>query len=124
MPVRYSEGLDLLDDPQVETVILALPACGRKVLAIKALRKHIHLLTEKPVAMNAADVEQMIAARGSLVAICGHARPRFTAAMQRVTDFIAGGALGDLRVLNCRAITAPAGPPHGACAAPKMAAAS
>ncbi len=111
VPARYSEGLDLLDDPAVEAVILALPACGRQALAMKALRQHIHLLTEKPVAMNAADVEQMIAARGNLVAVCGHARPRFTPAMQRVTDFIAGGALGELRLLNCRAITAPDGPP-------------
>jgi len=112
VPVRYREGLDLLDDPQVEAVILALPTCGRQVLALKAFRNGKHVLTEKPVAMNAADVCAMIKARGSLVATCGHARPRFTPAMQQVTEFIAGGALGDLRVLNCRAVTAPAGPPQ------------
>jgi predicted dehydrogenase len=112
VPTRYREGSDLLDDPQVEAVILALPTCGRLTLAMKAFRNGKHVLTEKPVAMRAADVERMIAARGDLVATCGHARPRFTPAMKQVTEFIASGALGDLRVLNCRAITAPAGAPQ------------
>ncbi len=112
VPRRYREGLDLLDDPQVEGVILALPACGRLVLAMKAFRNHIHVITEKPVAMNAHDVEQMIAARGSLVAVCGHSRMRYSKAMDQAGAFITTGALGDLRVLNCRHITAPAAPPQ------------
>src|SRR5512143_2664761 len=59
VPIRYREGLDLLDDPQVEAVILALPTCGRLVLAMKAFSRGIHVITEKPVAMNAADVRTM-----------------------------------------------------------------
>ena len=108
---RYGEGLDLLDDPEVEAVILALPACGRFVLAMKALHNGIHLLNEKPVGMDAGQVKEMIAARGDLVAVCGQSRPRFAETAQRISAFIATGALGELRVLNCRAIVAPSGPP-------------
>jgi predicted dehydrogenase len=111
VPVLYREGLDLLDDKSVEAVILALPTCGRLVLAMKAFRNGIHVLTEKPVAMNAGDCKKMIAARGALVAVCGQARPRITPAMSRVAGFIRTGALGEIRVINCRAITAPSGPP-------------
>jgi predicted dehydrogenase len=108
---RYGEGSDLLDDPEVEAAILALPACGRFVLAIKALNKGIHLIIEKPVGMDAGQVEQMIAARGDLVAVCGQSRPRFAEMARQISAFIATGALGKLRVLNCRAIVAPGGPP-------------
>lgn len=111
VPARYSEGLDLLDDPGVEAVVLALPANGRLALAMKAFRRGIHVLTEKPVAMNAGDVEQMIAARGALVAACCSSRYRLLPSAEVVTRFIATGALGELRVLHCRAISAAAEPP-------------
>ena len=108
---RYGEGLDLLDDPEVEAAILALPACGRFVLAMKAFGKGIHLIIEKPIGMDASQVEEMIAARGDLVAVCGQSRPRFAEMAQQISAFIATGALGELRVVNCRAIVAPSGPP-------------
>lgn len=111
VPKRYREGLDLLDDPEVEAVILALPACGRHVLALKAFSRGIHVLTEKPVAMDSKQAAELIAARGDLVAVCGHSRPRYCETAQRVTDYVASGALGELRVVNCRAIVAPTGPP-------------
>jgi predicted dehydrogenase len=108
---RYGRGMDLLDDPQVEAVILALPAAGRFPLAMKAFGNGTHVLTEKPVAMDAGQVEQMIAARGDLVSVCGHTRMRFSETARRVGAFIASGALGELRVLHCRGIVAPSGPP-------------
>jgi len=108
---RYHEGLDLLDDPEVEAVILALPAVGRFVLAMKAFRNGIHAIIEKPIAMNADQVQQFIAARGDLVAVCGQSRPRFGEMARRVSEYIATGALGELRMINCRAIVAPTAPP-------------
>ena len=108
---RYQEGLDLLDDPQVEAAILAFPAGGRFPLAMKAFGNGIHVLTEKPVAMDAGQVERMIAARGDLVSVCGHTRMRFSETARQVGAFIASGALGELRVLHCRGIVAPSGPP-------------
>lgn len=108
---RYGEGADLLEDASVEAAILALPACERYDLAMKAFNRGIHLIIEKPIAMNAGQVERMIEARGDLVAVCGQSRPRFSTTARRVADYVATGALGNLRVINCRAITAPSGPP-------------
>jgi len=108
---RYHEGLDLLDDPEVEAVILALPANGRFVLAMKAFRNGIHAIIEKPIGMNAQQAEQYIAARGDLVAVCGQSRNRYSTMARQISEYIASGALGELRMINCRAITAPIAPP-------------
>ncbi len=111
IPKRYVDGIDLLEDPEIEAVVLAFPAVGRFPLAMKAFGKGIHVLTEKPVAMNADEVRQMIAARGNLVAGCCSSRYRFLPSAAAVTQFIATGALGELRVIRARNISAAGAPP-------------
>lgn len=107
----YGEGAELLADPAVEAVILAMPACHRLRLALLAFAAGKHVLTEKPVAMNAGDVRRMIQARGELTSGCCSCRYRFTESARAATDFIAGGALGDLRVVRCRAVVRAVEPP-------------
>jgi len=102
----YLNGLDLINDPDVEAVVLAFPTCGRFKMAMEAFAKGKHVLTEKPVAMNANQVKQMIEARGSLIAGCCSSRYRFIEGAKIVTDFVASGALGPLRVVRCRNIGA------------------
>jgi UDP-N-acetyl-2-amino-2-deoxyglucuronate dehydrogenase len=102
----YTNADDLLADERVEGVVLAMPAAPRTELALRAFAKGKHVLTEKPVAMNAEEVQKMIKARGDLVAACCSSRHRFQPHAQVVTDFIAGGDLGGLRVVHCRALQA------------------
>lgn len=106
IPKTYVEGDDLVDDPDVEGVVLAFPADGRFAMAKHALAAGKHLLTEKPVMMNANMVEELIAMRGELTAGCCSTRIRQSQAAQEATDLIATGALGDLRVLHAREIRA------------------
>jgi len=102
----YADGLDLVNDPDVEAVVLAFPTVGRTRLALAAFAAGKHVLTEKPVAMNADEVRQMIAAKGNLIAGCCSSRYRFTEGADAVTDFIATGALGPLRLLRHRNLSA------------------
>lgn len=113
VPKTYNEGLDLIADPEIEMVVLAMPACHRKELALAAFAAGKHVLTEKPVAMNAADVREMIAARGNLKAACCSSRYRFITHFQVAADFIASGALGELREVYIRSFF-PAAPPPDA----------
>jgi UDP-N-acetyl-2-amino-2-deoxyglucuronate dehydrogenase len=99
VPKTYSEGADLVTDPDVQLVVLAFPAQGRTELGLHAFANGKHVLTEKPVAMNADEVKQMIAAQGSLKAACCSSRFRFMEGARVATEFI---ALGDLRVVRCR----------------------
>lgn len=102
VPKTYAEGADLVADPDVELVVLAFPAQERTELGLRALAHGKHLLTEKPVAMNADEVRQLIAARGELKAACCSSRYRFMEGARVATEFIATGALGELRVVRCR----------------------
>jgi len=100
----------LLENPEVDAVILALPTHARTALGLAAFHAGKHVLTEKPVALNAAEVNALMAAQGDLVGACCSSRHRFTETARRAAAFIASGALGQLRHLRCRVVT-PAGPP-------------
>ena len=105
----YSSGEALLKDPNVEAVVLALPAGIRAPLALRAFSSGKHVLLEKPAAMNTGELKQMINARGNLVGACCSSRYRFLESADFTANFVAGGALGKLRVVRCRATYA-AGP--------------
>jgi predicted dehydrogenase len=109
VPTAYTDAREMFEDPDVDAVILALPAHARTELALKAFDRGKHVLTEKPVAMNAGEVQSMIEARGDLVGACCSSRFRFLPSADAVTEFIAGGSLGSMRVVRCRAL-GPAGP--------------
>ena len=52
----YASADGLLADPEVEAVVLALPAFARTEIALRAFAANKQVLLEKPVAMNAAEV--------------------------------------------------------------------
>ncbi len=113
VPRIYEDGRDLLDqDEEVEAVIVAFPAGTRTAMALRAFARGKHALIEKPIAMNAREVETMIAARGDLVAGCFSGRYRAYGSADVAAECVLSGALGDLRVLHYRALL-PAGPPSG-----------
>jgi len=108
----YYTAEALLADPTVEGVILAMPTNLRTELGLKAFAAGKHVLTEKPVALNGAEVRQLLAAQGDRVAACCSSRYRSLASAQAATDFLATGALGDIRSVRCRAMTQVGGPPN------------
>jgi len=107
----YTDANALFANADIDGVVLALPANLRTDLALRAFANGKHVLTEKPVAMNAGEVRGLIAARGSLIAGCCSSRYRSLPSAQFVTDFIRQGHLGQIRVVRCRAVTAAGAPP-------------
>lgn len=101
---------DVLADSSLDAVLLALPTGIRTPLAIAALRTGKHILLEKPVAMNAAEVRSILAAQGGRIAACCSSRLRYFASARAARAHVASGALGPIRAITCRVI-APAGPP-------------
>jgi predicted dehydrogenase len=100
----YRDGEALLADPGVEAVVLAMPTCARLKLVLKAFAKGKHVLTEKPVGMNAREVEEMIFAQGDRVGACSSSRYRFLESAAAATEFLKKERLGELRVVHCRAL--------------------
>ena len=103
----------LLDDDSVEAVVLAMPTCHRTALALRAFERGKHVLTEKPVAMNVAEAERMVEAKGDLVAACCSSRYSFLASTKAARRVAASGALGEVRVVHCRAVHGAGPRPEG-----------
>lgn len=105
---RWTTNADeLLADPAIDGIILALPACARTEIAIRAFKHGKHVLTEKPVAMNAAEVRAMIAVQGDRVGACCSSRYRSFESARVATEFLRSGGLGKIRTITCRGINQP-----------------
>lgn len=107
----YTDADSLINDPDVEAVVIAMPTFARTELALKCFAACRHVMIEKPAAMNAREVEQMIEARGELTAGCFSSRYRFREPAKKAADFISEGHLGDIRLVRVRALIPDKGPP-------------
>jgi len=101
----YNDGKELIANPDIEAVVLAMPTYLRFDLALEAFEKGKHVLTEKPVAMNIDEVKKLIASRGKLIAGCCSSRYCFPESTKILTDFIAQGHLGNIRSIFVRAFS-------------------
>ncbi len=102
VPGVYTDAAEVFADDRVEAVVLAIPTAPRTGLALQAFAQGKHVLTEKPVAMNAGEVREMIAAKGDLVAACCSARHHFLPSTEAAARFMATRPLGELRTVHCR----------------------
>ncbi|MFA6714900.1 MAG: Gfo/Idh/MocA family oxidoreductase [Victivallaceae bacterium] len=59
---RYTDPLEMLKKEKPDVVSVVVPNKFHKSLAIAALESGAHVLCEKPMAMNAAEAEEMLAA--------------------------------------------------------------
>ncbi len=58
----YSSGFELIEDPAIDLVDICVPTCDHKALFVAAVEAGKHVLCEKPMAVQPADVTAMIAA--------------------------------------------------------------
>ncbi len=98
---------ELLADPKIDAIIIALPACARLPIALAAFKHGKHILTEKPVAMSATDVRAMIAVQGDRIGACCSSRYRSFESARVATEFLRGGGLGKIRTITCHAVSQP-----------------
>lgn len=56
----YASNDELIRDPNVDLVIIAVPNELHKPLAIQAMRAGKHVVSEKPVTLSSADLQEMI----------------------------------------------------------------
>lgn len=91
----------LLADPEVEAVYIPLPNHLHVEWTLKALAAGKHVLCEKPVVMEAAEFDALIAARDKSGLLAAEAymivhHPQW----QRVRDLVQGGEIGKLRHIS------------------------
>lgn len=94
---RYLDYAQLLDEARPDFVVIATQAPQHAELTIAAAQRGIHVLCEKPLALNLVEADTMVAAceaNGVLLAT-NHLR-RVTPASTTARNLIAAGAIGDI----------------------------
>ncbi len=95
--IHSSKVSDLLNDPAINAVVIAVPNRWHKELAIAALEAGKDVLLEKPMGMNRSEcaaINRIVDAKGRILQI-GMAN-RFSAVGQAAKPIISGGELGHI----------------------------
>jgi predicted dehydrogenase len=88
---------DLLANPDVDAVYIAVPHHLHAALAIQAAEAGKHILVEKPIALTLADAEVMIAAaRANGVWLSVNFHAQVDPVCQAAKDLVAQGAIGEV----------------------------
>ena len=97
IPRAYDSHLEMIEKERLDAVSVCTPNFSHKQTTIDALEAGLHVLCEKPIAMNLAEGEAMVAAArrtGKTLQIGLHWR--FTSEAQVLKRFIEAGDLGDI----------------------------
>lgn len=97
VPGRYTDALEMLKKEKLDIVSVATPNCLHKPLTLAALEAGCHVLCEKPMAMNTAEADDMLAAAktaGKRLMI--NFSFRFNPMSQALKSEVDSGALGDI----------------------------
>jgi len=96
VPAGYADYRQLLEDPHVDAVVIALPTSMHAQASIAAMQAGKHVLCEMPLAANLEEVEQMIdVAKKQGVCLMPGLTFRFTPNFVKVKEMIAQGAIGN-----------------------------
>ena len=97
----YGSYDEVLADSEVDAVYLALPNHLHAEWSMKSARAGKHVLCEKPVTMNAAELEQVLeVVRKQDVFFMEAFMYRCHPQWQKVREIIAAGSIGEVRVLH------------------------
>ncbi|NLG48824.1 MAG: Gfo/Idh/MocA family oxidoreductase [Chloroflexi bacterium] len=97
IPRAYDSTEEMLNNEQLDAVSVCTPNYAHKDATIAALNAGLHVLCEKPIAMNLAEGREMVetARRLNKVLQIG-LHWRFTSEAQALKRFVVGGELGDI----------------------------
>jgi predicted dehydrogenase len=101
IPRAYGSYEALLADPAIEAIYNPLPNHLHVPWTIRAMEAGKHVLCEKPVALDAAEAEQLLAARARTGRIVAEAfMVRHNPQWQRARELTRSGALGEVRAIQ------------------------
>jgi xylose dehydrogenase (NAD/NADP) len=101
IPTSYGSYEALLADPNVDAIYNPLPNHLHKEWTIKAAQAGKHVLCEKPIALNAAEAEEMVAAfRDAGLKLAETFQWRHHPQGQRVRELVQERSIGDLKLIN------------------------
>ena len=101
VPKWYDNADELINDPDVDAVYIATPPGSHKEYTIKVAKAGKPVYVEKPMALNFAECQEMIAACEEAgvplyVAYYRRAQPRFL----KIKELLENRAIGDVRFVS------------------------
>lgn len=108
VPRWYNKGAELIADPGVDAVYIATPPSTHMEYTLAAAQAGKPVYVEKPMALNTAECEAMLAACGQAgvplyVAYYRRGLPRF----RKVKEWLDTGAIGEIRFVRTLHMTKP-----------------
>src|SRR5215470_15321811 len=97
----YASIEALCDDPDIDTVWIAIPNTFHCPHVILAAERGKHVIVEKPIAISLAEAERMIEAaeRHGVQLLCGGSRSS-SAVVRKMREVVVSGELGKLRAMT------------------------
>lgn len=97
----YAEGADLIDNADVDAVIVAVPHYQHPELCIRALKKGLNVICEKPAGVYTKQVKEMMAvARESKGLFTMMFNQRTNCVYRKMREMIANGEIGTVKRVN------------------------
>lgn len=101
LPKAYGSYDDMLADPEIEAVYIPLPNHLHKPWTIAAARAGKHVLCEKPIALNAAEAQEMAdVCREAGVHLAEAFMYRHHPRIARAKEILRSGEIGQLRAIH------------------------
>ena len=101
IPKRYGSYEDLAADPEVDAIYVATPHPFHKPHTILCLNAGKAVLCEKPIAVNAREVKEMVeCARENRVFFMEAMWTRFLPVYGKVEEWLKQGLIGDIRLVT------------------------
>jgi predicted dehydrogenase len=102
VPDVFTDFEELLDSDELDAVVIATPNHLHEPHVLSALRKKLHVLCERPLALSARGVDRCLAAaqKADRRLVVGH-NHRFRSDVQALDQFIRNGELGQVTSIRC-----------------------
>ncbi|HEY8528351.1 MAG TPA: Gfo/Idh/MocA family oxidoreductase [Paenibacillaceae bacterium] len=101
IPKAYGSYEALLEDPDIDAVYIPLPNHLHREWTIRAARAGKHVLCEKPLALTAAEAEEMVRACADAgVHLAEAFMYRHHPRVARIRQILASGEIGELRAIR------------------------
>jgi UDP-2-acetamido-3-amino-2,3-dideoxy-glucuronate N-acetyltransferase len=98
--VKKSSFTEIINDPNIKGVVLAVPADLHASMAIEAMSKGKHVFVEKPLAMNESEAETMIATakKNKVQLMVGHLL-QYHPIFKTIKEYVGEGKIGEINYI-------------------------
>jgi predicted dehydrogenase len=101
----YTNYEQLLKDPEIDAVIIALPTHLHLKCATEAAENQKHIFLEKPIARNVEEAKEIIAAQKNSIKLMMGYPMRFATEFQQLKQKMNEGILGDVEIAQATYIS-------------------